>query len=224
MLKSTVGPGVRQVLYYRRDSAGSRLTPAHLHEPSISGADVLHVTGITPALSATARAAVFCAVELARGSNVTVTFDPNHRGSLWDHDDAVATYRNLAELADVVLASEAEARMLSDAADLRHVAASIQRSGPAEVVIKRGVGGAAALAGDQWHEVPAVPVTEVDPVGAGDGFCAGYLAGLVSGVGVPRRLELGALAGACAVTSRGDWESLPFREELAWFGGTDVRR
>ena len=58
------------------------------------------------------------------------------------------------------------------------------------------------------------PVTEVDPVGAGDAFAAGYLSTLLDGGGPVKRLDTGALAGAFAVTVPGDWEGLPHPTDL----------
>jgi 2-dehydro-3-deoxygluconokinase len=64
------------------------------------------------------------------------------------------------------------------------------------------------------HRQPALPVRAVDPVGAGDAFVAGYLAGVLDGAAGPGCLRMGVRCGAFAVTVAGDWEGLPTREEL----------
>jgi 2-dehydro-3-deoxygluconokinase len=65
-----------------------------------------------------------------------------------------------------------------------------------------------------------VPVTSIDTVGAGDAFTAGYLSALLDGADVAGRLQRGALTGAFAVSTAGDWEGLPGRAELALLGST----
>ncbi|HZA82825.1 MAG TPA: PfkB family carbohydrate kinase, partial [Actinomycetes bacterium] len=86
--------------------------------------------------------------------------------------------------------------------------------GPRHAVLKLGARGALAVADGRPHREPALPVRAVDPVGAGDAFVAGYLAGLLDGVAGPDCLRLGARCGAFAVTVPGDWEGMPTRAEL----------
>jgi 2-dehydro-3-deoxygluconokinase len=93
------------------------------------------------------------------------------------------------------------------------------------VLVKLGPDGAVACCDDQLAEAPAYPVTEVDPVGAGDAFAAAYLAERLRGRPVWERLEAATCAGAYAVTVAGDWEGLPSREDLALMrAGHQVRR
>ena len=82
--------------YHRSGSAGSRLKPDDIPESRLRGASVLHVTGITAALSASARATVFAAIEIARGAGVCVSFDVNYRRKLWTPDEAAPVLREIA--------------------------------------------------------------------------------------------------------------------------------
>jgi len=91
------------VAYYRQGSAASRLSPSDIDATYVVGAKVLHLTGITPALSASCREATFAAAEVARAAGVRVVLDPNMRRKLWSDDEARATLRDLAARADVVL-------------------------------------------------------------------------------------------------------------------------
>ncbi|RJL34295.1 sugar kinase [Bailinhaonella thermotolerans] len=224
MLKERRAAGVTRVTYYRAGSAGSRLEPADIDPELIASARVLHVTGITPALSESARDAVRLAVEAARAAGVAVSVDFNYRARLWPADAAAKELRRLAEAADVLFATEDEARLVVDAPGAEGLAGALSALGPAEVLIKRGGRGAVAYAQGTVHEVPPYPVDVVDPVGAGDAFGAAYLAELVRGRPVPERLRTAALAGALAVTVPGDWEGLPTRDDLDLIAGGDVRR
>jgi 2-dehydro-3-deoxygluconokinase len=226
MVKATRTPGSTQVIYYRAGSAASRLAPEHLDEDLLRSAAILHVTGITAALSPSAREAAFSAVEVAAGAGVPVSFDPNHRSKLWSADVAAPVYRDLASRSTVVLAGADEAAMMVGGSDdpgalLR----ALVELCPGGAVLKQGSAGATALVDDELLTVPGRPVTVVDPVGAGDAFAAGYLVGLLEQQSLAERMHLAATAGAFAVTGRGDWEALPHRSELSLLdGGHDVRR
>lgn len=213
----------RVTAFYRRDgSAGSRLGRADVDAARIRSAKILHTTGITMAISPSAREAVQYAVELAHTSGVTVSLDINHRSRLWGRHDAASTLKSVIDRVDVVFGGEEELRLLTDETAPEAIAAAVHELGPAEVVVKRGAQGALALSGSEIVSVPAVRVTCVDPVGAGDAFVAGYLSALLEGGGPAERLGRGALCGAFAVSVPGDWEGLPRRGELDLLSGTET--
>lgn len=197
--------------YHRAGSAGSRLSPADL--PSdLASAEILHVTGITPALSDSARTAVFQAVETARAHGVPVSVDVNYRSKLWSRFDAAPVLRDLVTRADIVFAGPDEAALFLGATP---PVAGLAALGPREVVVKDGARGCTAMIDGAPFDVPALPVTVVDPVGAGDAFVAGYLAARMAGSDAAARLHLAIAAGAFAVTVPGDCEGLPTRADLA---------
>jgi 2-dehydro-3-deoxygluconokinase len=203
-----------QVLYYRKGSAGSRLERADIDPELIRSARVLHLTGITPALSDTARDAVDHAVEIAHDAGVLVSLDLNYRSRLWTPAEAGAVLAVLVAHADLVFATEPEAQLLVSGDSPAELGRALAGFGPAQVVIKRGALGAVAVIGGEVLDVAAHEVTEVDPVGAGDAFAAGYLSTLLDGGDPARCLATGALAGAFTVTVPGDWEGLPFPADL----------
>jgi 2-dehydro-3-deoxygluconokinase len=206
--------------YHRAGSAGSRLAPADI-PADLAGASILHVTGITPALSDSARAAVFQAVETAQASGVTVSVDVNYRAKLWSRFDAAPVLRDLVSRADLVFAGPAEAALFVEPGPAVDGLAAL---GPAEVVVKDGARGCTALIDGARLTVPALPVTMVDPVGAGDAFVAGYLADRLAGAGAEQRLRTAVAAGAFQVTVPGDCEGLPTRDDLAALPGGDIHR
>ncbi|WP_250033245.1 sugar kinase [Paractinoplanes maris] len=210
-----------QVDYHRAGSAGSHLSPADISASEITAASILHVTGITPALSETARAAVFQSIETARAAGVPVSVDVNYRAKLWSSYDAAPVLRDLVSRSDIVFASPEEATLFVTGDD---VPAALAELGPAEVIVKDGGRGCVALIDGERHTVPALGVTVVDPVGAGDAFVAGYLADRLAGATAVDRLTTAIAAGAFAVTVPGDCEGAPSRAELAALAGDDVRR
>lgn len=214
MIKSTRMAGATQVIYYRRGSAASHMQPQHLDYDGIRCARVLHISGITPALSDSARDTVFTAVEVAREAGVTVSFDPNYRAALWSPDAAGRCFRDLAARADVVLAGEDEAALMYGDGDPKMLAGRLHDAGAAHAVIKQGAAGAVALVDGMLHCRAGLSVTAVDPVGAGDGFAAGYLTGVIEDRDAAGCVDLAVRVGAFAVTVRGDWEGLPRGDEL----------
>lgn len=219
MLKDHPIPGRTRVSYYRRSGAGSNLSPADLPLEIIRNADVLHVTGITLALSETARESVFAAVHCARDAGVKVSFDVNHRSKLWSAEQAADVYRDLAALSDIVFAGTDEAEILVGKAKPAQLADSLRALGPDQAVIKLGADGALGIDHATTLTQPAVPVQVVDSVGAGDAFVAGYLAELIEGSPLATRLETGAACGAYVCLGSGDWELMPSRSDLRDFLG-----
>ena len=219
---------VTRAFYYRAGSAGSTLTRDDVDAAFRDGARVLHLTGITAALSQEARRAVEYAAARAAGEGLEVSLDVNYRGKLWSRNEARAVLTPLARHASILIASDDELGLVASGGDCAATADDAETAmadellgrGVREVVVKRGAAGAGVhTAAGRW-ETPAVPVTSVDTVGAGDAFTAGYLSALLDGEDVAGRLQRGALAGAFAVSTVGDWEGLPRRGELALLGAT----
>ena len=182
--------------YYRRGSAASALGPALLAD--LPRADLVHTSGITPALSDSCRALM---TELLHAPRThLLSFDVNRRPAL-DQDPELL--RELAARADVVLVGEDEAEALWGAAD----PAAIRRllPDPREVVVKHAHRGA-TLVGPDGATVfePALRVAVVEEVGAGDAFAAGYLAALLAGEPPGRRLRAGHLRAASALRTHDD--------------------
>ncbi|MBV9173320.1 MAG: sugar kinase [Chloroflexi bacterium] len=218
--------GAVDVVYYRRGSAASRLTPSDLDEAYVRDSKYLVLSGITPALSQSCKETVFAAAEMARAGGVTVVLDPNLRLKLWSADEARGVLRDLARLADVVLPGLDEAQLLTGESDAVAAARDLCALGPRRVVVKLGARGAVAVDADGFVEVEAMQIPRVvDPVGAGDAFAAGLLAGELKGMDLAASMALAARCGAFAMTVPADQEGLPRWEDVAapaWSG--DVRR
>lgn len=214
MIKSRFGPQLVRVLYHRHGSAGSRLSPADIAPELIRSADLLHVSGITPALSPSASAAIEYAMDVAVEAGTPISFDVNHRASLWSATTATDCYRRLASRSTVVFAGEDEARILVDADDPAALAAAICQLGPQQAVVKLGADGCVAFIDGVAYSQAAVTVDVVDTVGAGDAFVAGYLSELLAASDPATRLVTAVRSGAFACLGPGDWESFPHRRNL----------
>lgn len=215
MIKERRTPATQRVSYYRAGSAGSRIAPEDIDEHLIAQAGLLHVSGITPALSAQAEATLRYAIGVAQAAGVPVSFDLNFRGNLWSPEGAGSVYRDIIPLADIVFAGDDEAAIAVGPGGPEELARRLAAMGPGQAVIKLGADGALALIGGHLYHQEAVSVEAVDTVGAGDAFVAGYLAEYIGNRSPEDRLKTAAATGAFACLVPGDWEGFPRRHELS---------
>lgn len=201
-------PDLTRVEYHRRGSAGSRWSPEDVPAALALQPRIVHLTGITPALSPAAAEASHALLEGARRQGAMVSVDVNYRSRLWTAEEAAPVLASLVRLADLVIASPDELSLVAEGPG------ALLRQGASEVIVKDGAQGARAYTEEGELQVPARPVQAVDSIGAGDAFSGGYLSGLLDGADLAARMDRAAALGAFAVASRGDWEGLPFRSEL----------
>ena len=214
-LREQVGADVR-VYYYRQGSAASTMQRDAFDPAYLGGARFVHLTGITPALSEGCRAFVLWAAREAGASGARVSFDVNYRSKLWGTKEAREFAEEILPEVYLLLAGDEEARALWDRDD-ETLVRELAGLGPEEVVLKTGSAGSLALIDGEILEHPAFRVPEVDPVGAGDAFAAGYLAGHLWGLPAKERLRAANAMGALSVATLGDYEGLPDKDELRAF-------
>ncbi|WP_070344633.1 sugar kinase [Pseudomonas aeruginosa] len=204
-----------RVEYFRRGSAASRLSLAHIREEML-GARHLHATGIPPALSASACELSHELMRRMRGKGASLSFDPNLRPSLWPSERRmIAEINALAAHAHWVLPGLEEGRLLSGWQEPADIAAFYLNMGVDAVAIKLGPSGAYYRDAHGEGLVPGVPVaTVVDTVGAGDGFAVGVVSALLEGLPLLDAVARGNWIGSRAVQVRGDMEGLPKRSQL----------
>ncbi|TVY04339.1 sugar kinase [Cohnella terricola] len=213
MLKERLA-GNTSVYYYRKLSAASRMTPEQLDAAYISRAKYLHITGITPALSETCRDTVLEAVRIARTNGVKVVFDPNLRLKLWDLEEAREVLLRIAEEADYFLPGLDELKLLYETDDFDRIVERLRQL-RARSIVKGGNDETYVIDDGDVIAVPYFKATHfVDSVGAGDGFCSGFISGLLRGYDLAEAVRLGNLSGSLVVQMIGDWEGLPTCEEV----------
>jgi len=190
------------VAYYRTGSAASRLAPADADALALAGVRIVHLSGITAAISATAAAFLSRVIDRAREAGALVSFDVNHRPALWGHDAAAGPLEALAGRADLLFVGRDEAEGLWGTATAAEVRARFP--GVAELVVKDGDVGATVFTGTLEVFEPSLVVEVVDVVGAGDAFAGGYLAALLDGAEPRDRLHAGHARAALTLATTGD--------------------
>lgn len=208
-------PRNRRFTYARRGSAASLYGPGDLPEDVIAGARVLHLSGITLAISDTMQAAARRAVEVARANGVLVSLDINFRPALWPRDRAESAIMDVARSADIVFPSDDEAGMLLGLEDPDAVADRFLGLGARIVAVKRGENGALLAHPGGRVAIPAAPAVPVDSAGAGDTFAGTFLAWYLETGDAPRAARQAAIAAAGTVSGFGAVEPIPRRDPSA---------
>jgi 2-dehydro-3-deoxygluconokinase len=213
IIREIVG-GKSSVYYYRRHSAASQMRPEHLDESYISQAKLLHITGITPALGQSCRDTIREAVRIARKHGVRVCFDPNLRLKLWSAAEARSFLLPLAEEADYFLPGLDELELLYETDNFEQIVERLSKL-KAVSIVKGGDDRTFVIENGQVEAVPYFKAERVvDTVGAGDGFCAGFIVGLLKQYSHVEAVRIGNLIGSMVVQAAGDWEGLPTWEQV----------
>lgn len=216
--------------YYRADSAASRLRPKDLVPAYLAGAKVLHTSGITQAISGTARAAAGEAMRIVGDAGGAVSYDVNLRPRLWPVESAHPVIEETFARAALVFLSEEDAALLYPGAAGPEVLRRILDRGPRIAVLKRGEHGCIiASSSGERHELPGWPVDAVDTTGAGDAFAGAFVAAWLGGARLDEAGQFANAVGALTATGLGAVAPIPTREQVVKFirerqGGTQSRR
>jgi len=199
-------PRPTKVIYDRRNSAASKLGSEEIDWEFVTGFRMVHLTGITPALSPSCRRVVSQAIERARDAGVKISFDVNYRSKLWTKDRAFRCLDKLVRGIDVLTVTEGDAWSVfglkgspDDVVRKLH-----DRYGSEVTVLTLGEKGAVALGKGNLHRAKGHEIEEVDRIGAGDAFDAGFLHGYLDG-DIQKGLELGSAMAAVKHTMEGDF-------------------
>lgn len=207
--------GSRQFIFHLRHAAAGTLNPGDVREDYLRGVRFLHVMGSALALSDSSREACYKAARLAKKAGGRVSFDPNLRPELLGLEMVQEVSAPILAVADVILPSGAEARMLTGAASDEEAARSLAAGGRV-VALKQGERGSTVFTQEEEFHVPGFPVDEVDPTGAGDCYGAAFLVGLLRGWELRDVARFANATGALAVTKQGPMEGAPtYKEALA---------
>jgi 2-dehydro-3-deoxygluconokinase len=193
--------GRNGVTYCRAGSAAARLRPGDVPDEALEGVRLVHLTGITMAISESARELVLDVARRVKERGACVLFDPNFRPALPDAPEAAAARQHaVLPYVDWYLCGEGEAQLLWPDGKV-----------PVPSVIRVGARGAIV---DGAEVPPPRTATVVDEVGAGDAFAAGFAYGLLRGWAPADCARAGNVIAAGALAGTGDWETLPRLEDV----------
>jgi fructokinase len=217
--------GERDFLFYGQPSADMLWRPDDLPLDLIASARIFHFGSIS-LITDPARSATLAAVAHARANNVLVSYDPNLRLALWPSPEAARSgIRAGWALAHVIKVSEEELTFLAPGVDdIDHAVRSLWHSSIRLFVVTRGAAGCRYYTDTYHGEVPGFRVERVvDTTGAGDGFVAGLLVGLLEHeepwlpADIEAILRFANAVGALTTTRRGAIPALPRRARVEAF-------
>jgi 2-dehydro-3-deoxygluconokinase len=200
-LELSVPPRPTRVIYDRVGSAASAMSVGDMPWEVIEAARLVHISGITPALSSNCRE---MSREVARRAQA-VSVDVNYRSQLWTPSEARAELTTLCSMADLVLLTREDARDVFALKGHPEDVLSRLRDliGVSSLVLTLGADGAAWLADDVHGSLRAFDAQVVDRVGAGDAFAAGALLGFLDD-NLPNGIQRGLAMAAITIGLYGD--------------------
>lgn len=211
------GDAGHEFSYLRAGSAASRMSPQWLAgEPTavLQAARILHLSGISLAISPQACDTAFEAMRLAHEAGTLVSFDSNLRLKLWPLARAQACIAQAVALCDIFLPSLEDMQALTGLSDPDAIVDWGHARGAATVVLKLGADGALASDGRRRERIAGLRVTPVDATGAGDCFCGNLLARLAQGDDVFAAARYANAAAALAVQGYGAVAPLPYARQV----------
>lgn len=214
--------GERTFIFYRspwvRGTSVDSLTPEDIDYNYISSAKFLHVSGFALSQNPTRRA-VFAAITHAKKKGVKVSFDPTLRLDVWRSEGTIRIiYNKVLKASDIATFSREEAEFVLGTKDPEKAADKALKYGVEVVGIKLGEKGSLVKTKDgRCVFEPAFRVKAVDTTGAGDGWNAGLLIGLLKGWDLEKCVKVANAVGALVVTKHGAITALPYRDELNQF-------
>jgi len=229
-LEYGAAPRPVRVLYDRRDSALSRLTPAEVDWHLVRRARLVHLSGVTAALGENLRDVLRRALDEAAGAGVPVSFDVNYRSRLWEPGPARHFLGEiLPRLRYLFVGSDDAEVVFGLTGSPEEVLRGLRALSPGAVIaLTLGEAGSAVLA-----DLPGVlrpsklyTVSVVDRVGAGDAYAAGFLWACLTGRSPREAVDAATALAALKCTVWGDVPLVtrPELDELLASESTEIRR
>lgn len=216
--------GDREFMFYRHPSADMLLRPEEIDELAIQSAKLLHFGSIS-LIDEPVRSATLHAINTAMNAGCLISYDPNLRPALWpDLETAKAGLLLGLSKANIVKISDEEIEFLTGISDLREACESLWHDKLQLIVVTEGSKGCYYFTPEFQGSLDSFKVKAIDATGAGDGFVAGLLQGLLKNPDTIKNqnhlAELCRFAnavGAIATTERGGIPALPDLESVQRF-------
>ena len=209
------GDGGRSFIYHWRHAAAGMISVDDVRSERLKDVKWAHVTGVTMSSNDNCRDAVIKLIE-SLPTNAKLSFDPNIRPEIITAEEIRRLCAPILERADIVFPSRSEAMMFRGTATDEAGCRDWAREGKL-VVLKLGAAGCRIFRGVDCIDVPAYTVDEVDPTGAGDSFCAGFITALNDGKSLYEAGRFANAVGALSVLKKGPMEGAPTRGEVEAF-------
>jgi len=160
------------------------------------------------------------------GANIAVCDididNPNFRPELLSEKEIRKFFNPILSNSDIILPTTEEVMVLTGKKDLKDACREILKMGPEIVAVKQGKEGSSIFTSNEEFHIPAFKVGEIDPTGAGDCYCAGFIAGIIKGLDLKKAVKFANAVGALAATKKGPMEGVPTMENIEKLIGSSI--
>lgn len=215
-IKEIMEDGSGSTFYYRANSPTETLTKETISEDYIKNAKLLHVTGVFPAVNPKKNVdLVLSIIKQAKQHGLIISFDPNIRLKLWNKEEAKEALVKFLPYVDIFLTGIEEAELLLGTKDPKEIIEKCKQYDIEHVAIKLAEKGSIGYFNGDYVEAESIkPKKVVDTVGAGDGFDAGYIYGVLHKWSLEKTLRFANTIGSMVVSVSGDNEGLPELDDV----------
>jgi 2-dehydro-3-deoxygluconokinase len=208
------GPDGHRFDYLRKGSAASRHHRSDLPEAMIASCKILHVTGISIAISEVATETCFAAMAIAQSAGCRISFDTNLRLRLWPLEKARPVMLRAIAMSDILLPSLDDITAISGQSSPDAILDWCLAQGPSLVVLKLGKDGAMVATKSSRERIAPFPCKPVDATGAGDAFGGAFIARIVAGDDAVSAARYAAATAALSTEGYGAVEPIPHAQRV----------
>ena len=206
--------GRRKFIYHLSNAATGQIYPEDISSKDLSNCDYLHIVGSTISVNRQSRKSIEKALKIIGKFKKRVTFDPNLRPELLKNQSFKKLFHLIISKSYIVFPTEQELEILTGEKNLGKASRKLLDLGPEVIAIKQGNKGSTIYTDDVNFYSPAFKVKEVDPTGAGDCYCAGFIAAIIKKMDLENAARFANAVGALAVTKKGPMEGAPILKEV----------
>jgi sugar/nucleoside kinase (ribokinase family) len=205
--------GSRRFIYHMARAATGQLYPRDVSPEYLADVAFFHVMGSTMFLNEHCAEACVRGAEIVKRNGGKVSFDPNFRPELVSRERLGGLFEPILACANIVFPTMQELEAMTGETSEAAACKALLGGAQEIIAIKKGHEGCSVYTDDGTIHVPAYPVQEVDPTGAGDCYCAGFLSGLIREKSIEETVRFANAVGALAVTKKGPMEGAPYYEQ-----------
>ncbi len=212
---SRLPDGNKEVMYYRKKSAGTTLSIEDITEEIIERSSIVYTTGITQSLSASAAGAVKKMFSIAKEKECLAAYDPNYTERIWGIDEAKEAMEGIIDNIDIIILSNThDAEKLIGINSPDKIIKYFWDRGIPMAAVKMGKSGCAIGYNGEINTIPPRSVEVVDTTGAGDTFNGGFLHGISKGYTPFEAAKLAIIAASEQVKGLGAIKSIPYKDRI----------
>lgn len=213
--KEIMEDGNVRTFYYRDKSPTLTMTADDLDDNYFKQAKILHITGIFPAIDPKNMAIIDRSIAIAKKHGLRISFDPNIRLRMWSKEEARKALARILPHVDILLAGDEEMEIIIGESEPKAIIEKATELGISYIAVKQGDKGSVGYYNGELVKSPPVKASKVvDTVGAGDGFNAGVIYGILQGWSLEKTLTFANTIGSMVVGVVGDNEGLPYYEDV----------